>query len=375
MPDEYRSTGRIHELDALRGIAALGVVVFHYGAHFDAHPLRFALQPFYNAGFLLVDFFFVLSGYVIARAYWNEKRQSQVLRNIWARIARLYPLHLLTLLATVALIATLPGSAKDIDFNQPTNNLKHFVLNLVLLNQVGWQDGWSFNTPAWSISTELVVNVAFLGFIALSTRMRWASLAMLATTGALYLALEHPAVIAGQFAFGFLDVNLLRCMLGFSAGIAVYWTIHRLGNGRRLMAVPGASDALGLASLLGLIGLMLASGRHPPVRDYLFSIAAAMGCVAFIPFGRWLRAGLSFRPLVYLGDISYSIYLVHYPLQLALYSLIEYGLLQANYASTGLLIAYVACTIALASATHRYAELPWQARLLEIGRRATKMPG
>jgi peptidoglycan/LPS O-acetylase OafA/YrhL len=72
MPTEYRRTGRIHELDALRGIAALGVVFWHYGAHFDAHPLTGLLHPFYSAGFLLVDFFFVLSGYVIGRAYWNS---------------------------------------------------------------------------------------------------------------------------------------------------------------------------------------------------------------------------------------------------------------------------------------------------------------
>ena len=100
------TSGRILELDALRGIAALGVVFWHYGAHFHAYPLAGLLHPFYNAGFLLVDFFFVLSGYVIARAYWREPRQWNFYRNVWARVARLYPLHLLTLLATIMLVAS-----------------------------------------------------------------------------------------------------------------------------------------------------------------------------------------------------------------------------------------------------------------------------
>lgn len=374
MPIEYRSTGRIHQLDALRGIAALGVVFWHYGAHFDAHPLRMILHPFYNAGFLLVDFFFVLSGYVIARAYWNDKRQWHASRNVWARVARLYPLHLLTLLATIALLASLPHGANDIDFNQPANNLKHFVLNLLLLNQAGWQDGWSFNTPAWSISTEFIVNVAFLAFIAMAVRVRWASLLLVAAAGIALFIVLRPPVIAGQVAFGFLDVNLLRCVLGFSAGVGVYWLVHRLGMGYRLAKMPGTADVLGLAAIAGLAGLMVASGRHPPIRDYLASIVFAMGCVVFIPFSRVLKAVLSTRALVFLGDISYSIYLVHYPLQLALYSLVARGLVTVPYTSPGSLLVYTAGVVALAACTHRYVELPGQSRLLALAQRMRPLP-
>src|SRR5688500_12807713 len=111
-----RSSGRIHELDALRGIAALGMVVWHYGAHFGAMPFKLALFPFYSAGFLFVDFFFVLSGYVIARAFWRAPRQSRLGSNILARVARMYPLHLLTLLFVAILLACVPATAHDPDF-------------------------------------------------------------------------------------------------------------------------------------------------------------------------------------------------------------------------------------------------------------------
>lgn len=368
-----RSPGRILELDALRGIAALGVVFWHYGAHFDAHPLHTLLFPFYNAGFLLVDFFFVLSGYVIARAYWRPARQWNVFRNIWARVARLYPLHLLTLLATLGLLAALPPGS-DPDFLQPANNLKHLALNLVLLNQVGLQSGWSYNIPAWSISTEFVTNVVFLVAIALPTRMRWVGgLLAIAGAGVLVATSGHP-YIQGQVAFGYLDVNLARCFIGFGAGVVICVSVHRLGMEQRLQRLPGLSNVFGLASIFGLLGIMVASGRHPPPVHYLVSIGFAMGCVMFVPFSPLLRRLLVQKPLTFLGDISYSTYLVHYPLQMALYALSLAVFPWINYASPVVLLLYVASVVGVAALTHRLVELPCQGWLLRLtapsGRRA-----
>lgn len=359
------NSGRIHELDALRGIAALGVVFWHYRVDFHARPLDWVLHPFYNAGFLLVDFFFVLSGFVIARAYWRTSRQWNVAGNIWARIARLYPLHLLTLLVTIALLGALPSSASDSAFRLPNNDLKHLLLNVVLLNQVGLQDiGWSFNVPAWSISTEFITNIAFLVFIAMTARIRWACALLVGLGGLLLFSLFRPPLIENQTAFGFLDVYLLRCMLGFAAGVAVYLVRRRLDRDRRLATNTMPFDCLGLLALAGLVWLMNASGRHPHVQDYLYSMALSIGCVGFIPFGRILKSMLCIRPLVVLGEISYSIYLVHYPLQLACYAFSERTGIHLHYESPLTLLAFTAGVVAVAMLTYRHVELPGQAKLL-----------
>jgi peptidoglycan/LPS O-acetylase OafA/YrhL len=368
------TSGRIHELDALRGIAALGVVFWHYGAHFHARPLATVLLPFYSGGFLLVDFFFVLSGFVIARAYMNDRRRWHPLRNIWARISRLYPLHLLTLLVTTALVVTLPPAAANPDFSPSTNDPLHFALNALLLNQVGLQKGFSFNTPAWSISTEFVVNVVFLAVIALAPKARLAAAAVLGAVALLGYAVFHPPLLAGEYAFGFVDVNLLRCALGFAAGVGVFLALEH-GGLRRLAAMPRVADVLGILALAATTVLMLATGRHPPVAYYLLSIAAAVGCVAFIPAGRQLRRALCARWLVFLGDVSYSIYLLHFPLQFAVYSLQQHGVIHMDYRSPIVLLAYTATVIALAALTHRRVELAWQSRLLALARRpATPTP-
>ncbi len=89
---------RLLELDAMRGVAAIGVLFSHYSGHFHSKPLYWLFSPFYFVGNYSVDFFFVLSGFVLARVYFQEDRRYKLGENVVRRIARIYPLYLLTLL-------------------------------------------------------------------------------------------------------------------------------------------------------------------------------------------------------------------------------------------------------------------------------------
>ena len=169
----------LHSLDALRGVAALAVVVFHYSNFFtvgNALPTSFNVraEPFYNvapliykSGWLAVDLFFTLSGFVFFWLY--SARVSD--RSITAgkffllRFSRLYPLHLLTLLIVVAgqsIYAWMHPNSPS--FVTAFDSVRYFVLQLGFASM--WWPGSeiTFNTPAWSVSIEVLLYVAFFLF-------------------------------------------------------------------------------------------------------------------------------------------------------------------------------------------------------------------
>lgn len=358
---------RLRELDALRGIAALGVVVWHYGAHFGARPLLHALLPAYRAGFLLVDFFFVLSGFVIARAYWRPERRTSLGANIWTRIARLYPLHLATLVAAALLLWRLDAVGVQLPFEARTDGW-HFLLNLLLLNQSGLQQAMSFNIPAWSISAEFIVNVGFLVFIAAGWRWRVAMVA----GGALLILLASQFVpgplLAKEAGPGIIDGNLARCVAGFTAGIAIaFIPVSRID-------VPSWFFDVGAAiGLLSLTAFLIVSHEHPPLWHYVVSIVISGTCVASVPHSGLARRLLDRRWLTWLGDISYSIYLVHFPLQLAAL-LLAATWFPIDFQQPLVLLSFMAVVLAMSTLSYRWLELPAQAMLLRLRGRPASIP-
>ncbi|HEX6241571.1 MAG TPA: acyltransferase, partial [Polyangiales bacterium] len=151
-PDRYRS------LDAIRGIAAFGVMIFHYANHFGTAPFLSMRQLgwVYRRGSILVDVFFVMSGYLLATIYAGRRDVGTL---IWRRVARLVPLHWL-MLGVVTLLQMPILRRHGVTFVYLNYDPYHFLLNLLLLHCSGLGNGFSFDGPAWSISVEWIVNLA-----------------------------------------------------------------------------------------------------------------------------------------------------------------------------------------------------------------------
>ena len=290
-------------LDLLRGLAAIAVVALHIG---DMVSVRLV-----QGGYLAVDFFFVLSGYVIARAYDGRLAGTMTFgRFTLMRLVRLYPLFLAG--ASLGLFKTLAQTYLHARFSLEGGPLMLATISnfLMLPYLLPYPSIFPLNAPAWSLSLELLVNVLYAWVL---FRMRSAPVAVIALVAAM-------AIVAGPFAYGIdkivggstahdLPFGLARVFYGFPVGML----IARLPGVvvRQRSAVVSATLA---ALVLACLALPL-SGAVALARDLAFVLAigplvVGIGARFEVP-PQWARAA------GFLGDLSYPLYITHYPILLA----------------------------------------------------------
>jgi peptidoglycan/LPS O-acetylase OafA/YrhL len=327
--------------------------VFHFGS-----PSPLQQNGFILHAYVMVDLFFVLSGYVIALNYADRITSTSALwefqrRRFW----RLYPLHFVTFLLFVVLegmrLAGALIESAEAPAALPGDDLPAVAANLTLTQAI-LLDNTSFNIPSWSISVEFFAYLAF-GLAMLTGRARWRALAfvwLLCAGTMLFVAEGRLTDTSAPFA-------IVRCIFSFGLGVAA-WRLSRLHR----MELPAW---MAVASLLGSIAsvVYLAETRL----EILLPIGFAMTLVALahtspdaVP-SRLLSAG----PLVYLGTLSYGIYMIHYGVLeltvLALKGAAIEGLGALSPISASIVtIAALSATIALAHLAHHRIEKPFMRR-------------
>jgi peptidoglycan/LPS O-acetylase OafA/YrhL len=302
------AVAQIPSLTPLRGLAALFVVAFHL--QFFIPNLHYeATIPAFLMGYLWVDFFFVLSGFIIAHVYgqWLEDgvRGFRYRSFLYARWTRIYPLHFTVVLAFVAFeffqmglhqgLGVLPG----LQAFSESHAVSGVFSQLFLVNSIGLHDKLMWNFASWSISAEFFAYLAFpVLFVALSRRsaaVSWLAFSIL--LGLLnFLALTNGGRLALHHDFG-----AVRCLLEFSIGILTYQA-YRSQRMRQWLA----SDA----AFIAVLGLILV-GMMTYVRDVLLIPAFAALVLTTAHNEGTIARVLANRALVHLGKISYSVYMVN----------------------------------------------------------------
>ena len=290
----------------MRGIAAIYVVLFH---SFSALPLSNFLTTFVSHGYLAVDLFFVLSGFVMAMTYghrfasgWSRGAYLQFLGR---RIARIYPLYLV---ATIVGFFLIVSGCLDASKSPPLGIT--LVLNLIMIQ--AWGLAGSLDAPCWSISAEFAAYLIFPALLSPTVFCRgssaWMSgIACAALVAGLCLlpASFHHGEYKLQAMLDFHDVWLalpvFRCLPEFMLGMLAF-RVAETPFGLKMGAdrwVPLAVSLMTLAALatpradlaavllFPILTICVASGRSIPVRV------------------------LSSAPASLLGSLSFSIYLIH----------------------------------------------------------------
>ncbi len=318
-------------LEGLRGLLALVVCLGHYGLNDALAPL--GLHVRFD---LAVDVFFAISGFVLTRAYYFGRRDFRALAV--GRVARLYPLHLMTLLWCLWL--SWRGGVE----------WPLLVQNLLLVQNIGLPPNrWAFDFPSWSISVEMAVSLTFFLVmrrdrpgLAVALLIGGVALSAFETASGLTPALNHHGV---------LNSGLMRGIAGFALGAAAYLVSQHSANATaRLGAI-----ALPLSTLL--LAFFLIDAWPWPI-GALFALVAFLTVLAIA--GTADVPVLSSRPFVWLGAVSYSVYLLHIPLLWSANAIVGRDLAGAEK------LALLEVVLAAAHVSYRYFELPMQGAVLKL---------
>lgn len=312
--------GNLPALTGLRFVAAFGVVLFHRGQDFVAAYGPEWLRPVAASGYVGVSLFFVLSGFILAYTYFEHAERPPRPRPFYeARVARIYPVYL------VGLAIALPFGVRDLlrlaDAGAQARGLVAWAAETLLLQ--GWhpETACGLNCPGWSLSVEVFFYALFpfLGFV--FYRSVRAHLALAALFSALAVLapwvyhLTRPDGLARvdpsthTFLVSLVKYNPLLHLPEFLLGIVVAG-LHFAWPARvgvwTWPLLPGALIAATLFHGPDLPHLVLHNGLLAPVFGWLILTLARPGSLT-------VRA-LSWRPIVLLGEASYSLYIVHMPL-------------------------------------------------------------
>jgi len=304
---------RFAVLDIFRGIFSSLVVLFHLSA-FSATPI-INNEFIYNSD-LFVDFFFVLSGFVIAYSYQHLKTGAELKRFFKKRFFRLYPLHFIVLILFVLIELSKHSASGYVHVNKVenvSNNVYTFFTNLFLLNSIKFPriNDVSWNIASWSISAEMIAYIVF-GFTMLFINRY--GLTRLKTS--IYFII---AILAGIAMYMFtgsfkltraFDYGFLRGIVGFSLGVVCLNAFNTFKDHLRKLSY-------GLFSFLEILFvaltiLLVCNGDYLKNYGFVFEAMFFITILIFAFEKGWVSALLKKSGFLHsTGKYSYSIYMIH----------------------------------------------------------------
>ena len=327
------------------------VVVYHFKNYLP--PIPMLAQNIVGFGYIAVDFFFILSGFVIAYSYFNnlkEPNRKKLKIFFLKRFARVYPLHGLILIAY--LIVPLAYYLKK-DFVPDEFSASYYFLSALLVQNWGFTNTLAWNVPAWSISAEFAAYLLFpIMCIGLNKLGRLQHYVFTLIILQIFLIFIFKAREYESIGFDIVNLGTYRCLIEFAMG-SILAKIY-LDNFKLIRFQSILTFGLGFTLFIFMIIFLITDYYLAPVAVCLIIYGSL-----FLP--TIVIKTITVPPLLYLGKISYSIYLVHYLVREV------FKLFMANNQEIedfNLLLLYVAVVVALSVLLYEYYEKPAKSYIL-----------
>jgi peptidoglycan/LPS O-acetylase OafA/YrhL len=343
-PATNKLSNKLLGLEGLRFLATFSVLIWHY-QHFayvgdrpvdlirSDLPFYRLLFPFYEVGNYGVWIFWCISGFIF---FWKY-REAISDRSIdgWTffvfRLSRLYPLHFATLLL-VALLQPIYFSLNDTFFVYQNNDVPHFLAQLLMASDWVLVRGDSFNGPIWSVSVEVLVYAVFF------LTLRFATKSPLFNVIVVIVCANVPLQVCSCLAFF------------YAGGLAA---IARQGRSPRAIEIAAWCAAVTIPIAIGALSTRITIVAWLFLLTYTPILLFCLSCE--VPLSRPLQ-----RLLETAGNMTYSCYLLHFPIQLAIATVCSLLLRPVPFHDPLFCAAYLLSTLLAAHLVYRYFEAPAQ---------------
>lgn len=352
-------------LDGMRGIGACVIAFFFHYIHFlsdsngllvySNHPLYFLFPNLVEYGWLAVELFLLLSGMTFATFYETRIHDKIVTGKQFfiARFSRIYPVYCSILLATVVIQLVYQGLVFE-NFHTQNNTLFNLFLSLLLMQSWGISDGGAFNQPTWTLSVEVLCYVIFY-LVCRKIRKPIYS----------YIVLFLLTIVL--FRNGFIIDLVARGLAVFFLGAISAHALPKLSKICQNKNIRIIVNILFVLSII--IGYLFWNRKNDLFGQSILEIGIAVSVFCFIPAIYLiinipvLNKLFQLKPLEWLGKVSFSIYIIHFPVQTLLDLLNRQFLIGFDYKSVSFWLGYVLVSISVAIVVHYYIELPAKAWL------------
>ncbi|WP_439212358.1 acyltransferase family protein [Duffyella gerundensis] len=338
---------RLLELDGCRGLLCWTVVAGHWiGSRMGWGNVNF------SHSYISVDGFFILSGIVLSYIY-KEKllsSSSEFFKYSLHRLERLYPLHILTFVITYLIYSKFFDS---FPFENPGLTAMY---NMLLIHGLGFASSWNWNDPSWSISVELYASIfAFPLLIKIKNNFTLITIAVICYL--LVYARHHNLEAATDLHLFLFSSGMLKCIAGISLGVLISNLSNYASSKQNAGFLITAFQTLAVA----IAGYFIYSKSTIHSHDVLVIVSFCYIFFTLINYSSFWSTFASNKVMVYFGNISFSIYLLHTPIMLLLDQ-------TSFFRKSNLVIQTLTFIIALVSISHfiynRF-ELPIYKRLKE----------